>query len=184
MPAEISTELKSAIQTARPVFHTPGKISRYLKSIGKSVSVNCVRKFMRRDDEEKSGAPPLVRRLADHQRPIVRTKALIRKVKKAAFVPNPPTQVHLAELYKVSRFVIRKILADEKAKRMKKQKHHALTEKQKEKRVAHGKRFLRYLSRRKLRMIVTMDEMMISTEDIDGLTNFYYKQENVVIPDE
>ena len=32
-------------------------------------------------------------------------------------------------------------------------------------------------------MIVTMDEMPISTNNIDDLTN-YYKQQNVVIPDE
>ena len=46
-----------------------------------------------------------------------------------------------------------------------------------------GRLFLRYLSRRKLRLIVTMDEMRVSAEGIDGQTNFYYDGEEVVIPD-
>ena len=50
MPAEISPELKSAILTARPVFVSSGKITRYSKSIGESVSLTCVRVFLKKHE--------------------------------------------------------------------------------------------------------------------------------------
>ena len=72
------------------------------------------------------------------------------------------------------------------AQRIKKQKHHSLTEKQKEQLVHQGKSFIMYetyLSRRKFQLVISMDEMNISTYDIDGLTNFCYKEKDVVVPD-
>ena len=60
MPAEISTELKSAILTARPVFVSPGKITHYLKSIWKNVSLTCILVFLKTHH-------PRIKRLAVHQ---------------------------------------------------------------------------------------------------------------------
>ena len=184
MPVEISSETKAAILTARPLFNSPGKISGYLKSIRRSVSSSSVHRVLKKYDEEKSGVPPRVKRLPAHQRPYKCTKSLLRKVAKAAFVKNPPTQVALARTFKVSRATIQKVMKQLQAQRIKKQKHHSLTEKQKEQRVHRGKSFIKYLSRRKLQLMVSMDEMNISTDDIDGLTNFYYKEKDVVVPDE
>ena len=64
MPAEISPELKSPILTARPVFVAPGKITHYLKSIGKSVSLTYVRAFLKTHDLQESGHHRRIKRLA------------------------------------------------------------------------------------------------------------------------
>ena len=176
MPAEMSSETKAAILTARPLFNSPGKISGYLKSIGRSVSSSSIRRVLKKHDEEKSGVHPQVKRLPAHQRPYKCTKSLLRKVAKAAFVKNPATQVALARTFKVSRATIQKVMKQLQAQRMKKRKHHSLTEKQKEQRVHWGKSFIKYLSRRKLQLMAPMDEMHISTDEIEGLTNFYYKE--------
>ena len=106
----------------RPLFGTPGKISSHLQSIGISVSGKTVRRFLKKHDEEESGAPPRVKRLPAHQLRFVRTKGLIRKVREDAFVENPPTQEAMATKFKVSARTIRRILEEDKAKRMKKQK--------------------------------------------------------------
>ena len=50
-------------------------------------------------------------------------------------------------------------------------------------RLERGEKFLKKLSRRKLKFIFTMDEMLISTDDINGQTDFYYKQQGVVVPE-
>ena len=47
-----------------------------------------------------------------------------------------------------------------------------------------GKKFLKkYLSRRNLKLLFTMDETMIRTSDLQGQSNFYYKGRRVVVPE-
>ena len=67
---------------------------------------------------------------------------------------------------------------------MKKRKVHDLTEKQKAVRYERGKKFMKkYLTRRKLKLLFTMDEMMIRTSDLHGQSDFYYKGNRVVVPE-
>ena len=67
---------------------------------------------------------------------------------------------------------------------MKKRKVHDLTEKQKAQRYERGKKFMKkYLTRRKLKLLFTVDEMMIRTSDLCGQSNFYYKGNRVVVPE-
>ena len=40
-----------------------------------------------------------------------------------------------------------------------------------------------YMTRRKLKLLFTMDEMMIRTSDLCGHSNFYYKGNRVVVPE-
>ena len=69
------------------------------------------------------------------------------------------------------------------AKQVKKTNVHALTAKQAEQRLDRGKKFVKFTSRRKVKFLFTMDEMMISTDDVKGKKNFYYKNHEVVIPE-
>ena len=57
-------------------------------------------------------------------------------------------------------------------KRLKKRTKHYLTAKMAAQRLERGKKFLKTLSRRKLKLIFTVDEMLISTDDIEGQTDF------------
>ena len=41
----------------------------------------------------------------------------------------------------------------------------------------------KYLTRRKLKFLFMMDEMMILTSDLQGQTNFYYKGRRVIVPE-
>ena len=95
---------------------------------------------------------------------------------------KPPTQSFLARKFDVCRKTIQNILQQLGVKRLKKQKYLSLSEKQKTPRVDRGKLFLRYLSHRKLRLVVTVNEMRVSTEDIDGQKYFYFDGKKVVIP--
>ena len=65
---------------------------------------------------------------------------------------------------------------------MKKRKVHDLTEKQKAVRYERGKKFMKkYLTRRKLKLLFTMDEVMIRTSDLRRQSNFYYNGNRVVV---
>ena len=41
----------------------------------------------------------------------------------------------------------------------------------------------KYLTRRKLKLLFIMDEMMIRTSDLREQSNFYYKGNRVVVPE-
>ena len=59
---------------------------------------------------------------------------------------------------------------------VKKRKVHHLSEKQKAVRYERGNKFMeKYLTHRKLKLLFTMDEMMIRTSDLHGQSDFYYK---------
>ena len=67
---------------------------------------------------------------------------------------------------------------------VKKRKVHDLTEKQKAVRYAREKKFMKkYLTRGKLKLLFTVDEMMIRTSDLRGQSNFYYNGNRVVVPE-
>ena len=67
---------------------------------------------------------------------------------------------------------------------MKKRKIHDLTEEQKALKYERGKKFIKkYLTRRKLKLLFTVDEMMIRTSDLHGQSDFYYKGNRVVVPE-
>src|SRR5208283_4755054 len=73
---------------------------------------------------------------------------------------------------------IRRILtSDLGVTRKKKLKTHTLTPEQCQQRLDRGPGFLQYLTPRKLRYIFTFDETWITTDDLDGQTDFYYERE-------
>ena len=88
MPCEINSETKSVMLTPRPVFVTPAKITKHLKSIG-IVSPSSVHRFLKKMNQKASELPPRIKRLPAQNHRYIRTKALIRKVARDAFVANP-----------------------------------------------------------------------------------------------
>src|SRR5208283_5416506 len=128
---------------------------------------------------------PPPRKLATQNLPSVRIQALIKKVAKAIHSPNPQSQRQMAKKFKTSTTTInRPLKVDLDVKVRKKRKTHTLTPEQAEQRLALGPEFLQFLTPRKLRHIFTMDETWVSTNDLIGEKNIYYKQENVEILEE
>ena len=86
---------------------------------------------------------------------------------------------------RMSRGYVRKILTKILGVyQVKKRKVHNFTEKQKAVRYERGKKFMKkYLTRRKLKLLFTMDEMMTRTSDLRGQSNFYYNGNRVVVPE-
>ena len=85
----------------------------------------------------------------------------------------------------MSRWYVRNILRNIlDIYQVKKRKVQELTDQQKAQRYEHGEKFLKkYLTRRKLKFLFTMDEMMIRTSDLQGQMNFYYKGRRVIVPE-
>ena len=98
---------------------------------------------------------------------------------------NPLTVSEMAFRLGMSRGYVRKILTKILGVyQVKKRKVHDLSEKQKAVRYERGKKFMKkYLTRRKLKLLFTVDEMMIRTSDLCGQSNFYYKGNRVVVPE-
>lgn len=184
MPAEISLELKGRILTLKLEGYSYAKIVEKLSAQGNVVSKRTVRRVIARDKEEANGEGRLPKKLGPQCLLAARTKALVRKVSKAIKSPNPPSQVELARRFKTSRGTIQNVLMkDLGAELRKKRKTHTLTPEQCQQRLDRGPGFLQYLTPRKLRYIFTFDETWITTNDLDGQTDFYYEQENVVVPE-
>ena len=88
--------------------------------------------------------------------PLLRTKSLANKVTK---------DIDCAHIISV----------DFGMKYKKKQKTHKLTDKQAAQSLAHRSTLRRWLSRRKLPYIVTLDEMYLSRNDTTGKRDGYYE---------
>lgn len=185
MPPRIHSETRSMVLALRPEGLSHQKISDRLKALGVGVSAKSVGRILERDAKKKSGNPSPRKRLPKHQVPSVRTKRIIKKVDKLISSPNPPTQREIGRRLGISEGSVRNILKkDLEADQMKKTKVHQLTDKMGEQRLLRGELFLKYLSRRKLRYLFTMDEMMINTSDVSGKTSFYYRKNRVKVPDD
>ena len=88
------------------------------------------------------------------------------KVAKVIDCADSPPQQDLARKYGVSQTTLAHIIGvDLGMKYQKKQKTHKLTDTQAAQRFARGPTFRRWLSRRKLPYIVTLDEMYLFTND-------------------
>ena len=94
-------------------------------------------------------------------------KSNVQKVSDWIDDPNPPSEKDMAEQLNISRRSVGRILNEQlTAKRLKKRTVQHLREKQAKQRYQRGKRFVKYLSRRKIKKLFTMDETMVPT---DGL---------------
>ena len=184
MPSEISSDTKSMIIALRPEGYSMPKIVEKLKQLGKSASLMTVRRVLQRQKLEQQGVIRKKKKLPPHQLPVACCKRNVSKVKKWISIPNPSTQKEIASRLKVCLESVKRIFKKlGGVKRLKKRTTHYLTAKMAAQRLERGEKFLKKLSRRKLKLIFTMDEMLISTDDINSQTDFYYKQQGVVVPE-
>ena len=101
-----------------------------------------------------------------------------------AFQEDPPSQVEMSRKLGISPRPVGRILKEKiGAKQVKKTNVHALTAKQAEQRLDRGKKFVKFVSRRKVKYLLTMDETMISTDDVKDKKTFYFKSHEVVRPE-
>ncbi|XP_055351960.1 uncharacterized protein LOC129598204 [Paramacrobiotus metropolitanus] len=160
------------------------KIVEKLSELGRPLSKSTVERIIKKHQLVLSGSPPETRKLPAQNKPTVCIPKIIRKVEKLIDSPNPPSIREIARRLRISHVSVKKILVKNlEAKLTKNKKVHALSATQAVQRAHRAKTFLRYLSRRKLKFLLTMDEMWITTDDLSGQTDFYYKRKNVVVPE-
>ena len=123
--------------------------------------------------------PP--RKLPKYLQPHQNRKSHIKKIAKWIDPKNPLTISETARRLGMSPWYVRNILRNIlDVYQVKKRRVQELTDKQK----AQREKFLKkYLTRRKLKFLFTMDEMMIRTSDLQRQMNFYYKGRRVIVPE-
>ena len=184
MPAPVTDKAKSMIIALRPEGNSFSEIVKKLEALGETVCRRTVIRVLQRHKLEQQGITPAKKKLPAHQLPVATKESNVKKVDKWIKDPNPPTQRKMAARLKVSVDSVRRIFKKlGGVTKLKKRTTHYLTAKMAAQRLERGKDFLKHLSRRKLRFIFTMDEMQISTDDINGQTDFYYKKQGVVVPE-
>ena len=177
MPPHLDFETKCLIIHLRPVLKSVPKIVERLKELGKIVGKSTVYSVFEEMEKKSNGWVKPPRKLPEHMRPSVRKKSAITKVKRLIKNKNPPSISAIADKTAMSRRSAARILKEDvDASQLKKRPVHALTAKQADQRYVRGKKFRKFLSRRKLKMLFTMDETIVSANDIRGETDFYYKQ--------
>ena len=145
------------------------KVSKNLAQEGISVSAMTVNNIINAKEKKGRKKSSSKKQSKNPGKPLVRTKSLVNKVAKDIDCADPPRQRHLARKYGVSKTTMAHIISvDLGMKYKKKQKTHKLTDKQAAQRLKRGPTFRRWLSRRKLPYIVTLDEMYLSTNDTTG----------------
>ena len=153
------------------------EIQKKLKLLGKPASLRTIERVAQRNRLQQQGITPAKKTLPAHQLSVACCESNIKIVDDWIKDPNPPTQREIARRLGVSVSSVRRIFKKlGGVKRLKKRTTHFLTAKMAAQRLERGKLFLKKLSRYKLKFIFTMDEMQISTDDINGQTNFYYKR--------
>ena len=152
MPSEISSDTKSMITALRQEGYSMPKIVEKLKQLGKSVSLMTVRRVLQRQKLEQQGVIRKKKKLPLHQLPVACCKRIVNKVKKWISNQNPPTQKEIARRLKVCLQSVKRIFKKlGGVKRLKKKTTHYLAAKMAVQQLERGKKFLKKLSRRKLK---------------------------------
>ncbi|XP_055346109.1 uncharacterized protein LOC129593695 [Paramacrobiotus metropolitanus] len=160
------------------------KIVEKLSELQKPLSKSTVERIIKKNRARLCASPPETKKLPPQNEPTVCIQKNIRKVSKLIDSPNPPSIREKGRRLRISARSVSRILAKNlDAKLLKKKKVHALSATQAVQRAQRARTFLRYLSRRKLKFLLTMDEMWITTDDLSGQTDYYYKRKNVVVPE-
>ena len=136
-------------------------------------------------EKEKCGQGKSRKRVGEQNQPTARSSGNVRKVAAAVNRANPPTQNQLASRLGISQSSINRILSQDLGlKIQKKRRVHNLTEKQIAQRLERGPRFLTYLGMFKTRMIFTMDETVITLNDLNVGRDFYYEGKKNAVPED
>ena len=161
------------------------KVSKNLAQEGISVSAMTVNKIINAKEKKGRKKSSSKKQSKNPGTPLVLTKSVVNKVAKDIDCTDPTRQRDLARKYGVSQTTLAHIIGmDVGMKYKKKQKTHKQTDKQAAERLARGSTHRRWLSRRKLPHIVTLDEMYPSTNDITGKRDGYYETKGKQAPNE
>ena len=177
MTKKIDAKVVGRILALYHFIPTSRKISNHLATEGIVVShqtVNGIIKSEGRKDKRKT----IKKKSAKSWNvQLIRKKRFVNKVAKALDDDNPPRQKDFASKYKVSQSTISRVVKqDLDWKWRKKTKIHTLTAAQARQRFDRCRRFRRWLSRRKLPFIITIDEMWLSANDTTGSRDGYYQK--------
>src|SRR5208283_4335460 len=135
MPPKINFELKGRILAHWSEGYSHSKIVKKLSENGTPVSLTNVRRIIYRQKDKENGLSTPVKKLPDHMKPKVRSKALIRKVASIIKSPNPPSQHSMSRKLGIAVGMVNNILKGLKVKLQKKTKTHMLTAKQAQQRL-------------------------------------------------
>ena len=185
MPFKIDDKTKSRVEALLPLYESNSELLENLKKSGPTVSLSSLKRLRRLKRLEVQGVKKSPTKRKKHGNADPDQKSHIRKIKRWT---GPETSLSISEMARrleMSRGYVRNILKNNfGVHQVKKRKVQELTDKQKATRYERGKKFLKkYLTRRKLKLLFTMDEMMIRSSDLQGESNFYYKGRSVVVPE-
>ncbi len=183
MPASLSPGRKGAILALHSQKLSYNQIVEALKNRGINVSYRSARRVVKTAADEARGLKKPPKRLGPQCQRNIRNSTLIRKVKSALNVRNPPSHRQLAKRLRVSASLIRTILKEDiDGKVRQKGNCHALSDKQVQQRLAKGPKFLRWISKKNLPYIITVDEAWVTMTHVNGQRGIYYQFGDEPVP--
>ena len=114
------------------------------------------------------------KKLRDQNKPTVRLKRLVSKVKKLISSPNPPSQRKISRSLGISVRTMNRVTHDDfHTGTRKKMRTHALSHVQVAKRKEIVPRLLKHLSQKKLDYIISLDEAWLSVNNTAGQRDIF-----------
>ncbi|GAU97102.1 hypothetical protein RvY_08455 [Ramazzottius varieornatus] len=185
MAPETSSKTKAMVVAWGAERLSHQKISDRLLEHGVLLHRKTVSKILKDEETKRNGWTKPPKRLSAQFLPSVRTKANIRKVKKAVLKKIPDSQRKLARKLGCSVGSVSKIVHENLGLKVRKKTNvHHLTDVQKKQRYERGKLFIQYLGPQKIKKIFTMDETWITLDDCNSEKEYYYTDNFLEIPKE
>jgi hypothetical protein len=176
MPAQISSETRGAILMGFHNGDSSRKISSKLSAIGLTASYVTVCRVIKEFKLEQQGVVKPVKSLGNQNLPSARSAAVIAKVEKLVFRPDPFSIRQIQQMLGLSYSTVRRIVKRDLAgkKRSKRRTHH-LSHQQVAQRVLKVPRLLKHLNGGKWRYIVSIDEAWCYMSHVNGRRKIYYQ---------
>ena len=185
MPFEVNNKTKSRVEALLPLFDSNSELLKKLSKSGPTVSLSYLKRLRRLKRLEAQGPKDSPKKRPVHGNANPDRKSHVKKIARRTGPKNPLTISEMARRLEMSRWYVRNILKNTfGVHQVKKRMVQELTDKQKATRYERGKKLVKkYLTRRRLKLLFTMDETMIRSSDLQGQSNFYYKGCRVVVPE-
>ena len=185
MVVKTSFETQVQVLTLRGLHFSYEKIRNKLLESDISVSLSTIIRIIKNDKRDRSSHPRSPRKFGNQNLPSARISSNIKKVASAIKKPNPPTQRAMAIKLGISQTSINTILKQDLGQKLRKKRRvHSLTENQMSQRLERAPRFLSYLGKYKTRNIFTMDETIITLNDVNVGRDCYYEGTEDTVPED
>ncbi|OWA53440.1 hypothetical protein BV898_17868 [Hypsibius exemplaris] len=185
MVREISSEIRGRILELYHFLPSSRKIQKNLAEKGISVSYRTILRVIKSEKEEDIPSKTEVKNVNKRGLPFIRSDDLIKKIAKSIDTPNPPTQREISCKLGIFTSTVSRVLKEDLGLTYhKKVTTHVLTPKQAQQRLDRGPHFLRCLSRRKLPVIVSIDETYLDLNEFTGERDRCYKSPDKPAPKE